>query len=120
MDNEINIRELKEKVKGFCDERDWDQFHNAKELAIGIITEASELLELFRFKSNEEIEKMFKDNEKRRNICEEMSDTLYFILLLAQKYNIDLTTELINKIEMNKQKYPIDKAMGNNKKYTEL
>jgi NTP pyrophosphatase (non-canonical NTP hydrolase) len=120
MDKETNIQNLKEIVKKFCEDRNWDQFHNAKDLSIGIITEASELLELFRFKSNEEIENMFKDNKKRQTICEEISDTLYFILRLAQRYDIDLTKELINKIEKNNTKYPIEKAKGSNKKYTEL
>ena len=55
-------------VKRFSEERDWDQFHNAKDLAIGIVTEASELLEGFRFKSNGEIEEMFKDKSQSKNI----------------------------------------------------
>ena len=60
MDHETNIQALKEKVKLFCEERDWDQYHNAKDLAIGIITESSELLEHFRFKSEKEIEEQTK------------------------------------------------------------
>jgi len=119
MDNKTNITELKEKIKKFCGERDWDQYHNAKELAIGVVTEASELLEHFRFKSEKEIEEMFK-NSKREQISEELADTLYFILRLAQKYNIDLTTELYKKMEKNHKKYPVEKVKGSNKKYTEL
>jgi len=60
MDEKAYLTELKEKVKNFCEERDWDQFHNAKDLAIGIITEASELLELFRFKTEKQVGDMFK------------------------------------------------------------
>ncbi|MBS3157491.1 nucleotide pyrophosphohydrolase [Candidatus Woesearchaeota archaeon] len=119
MDKKTNLHELKEKIKKFCEERDWDQYHNAKELSIGIITEASELLEHFRFKSEKEIEEMFK-NEKREQISEELIDTLYFILRFAQKYNIDLTIELNKKMEKNHKKYPIDKIKGSNKKYTEI
>ncbi|MBU2639082.1 MAG: nucleotide pyrophosphohydrolase [Nanoarchaeota archaeon] len=119
MDASTNIHELKEKIKKFCEDRDWDQYHGAKELAIGITTEASELLDIFRFKSEEEIEEMFK-TEKREHISEEMADTLYFLLRFAQKYNIDLTTELNKKMEKNHLKYPIDKSKGSNKKYTEL
>lgn len=119
MDASTTLYELKEKVKKFCEERDWDQFHNAKELAIGITTEAAELLDIFRFKSEKEIDEMFK-TEKREHISEEMADTLYFILRLAQRYNIDLTTEVNKKIEKNHKKYPIDKIKGSNKKYTEL
>jgi NTP pyrophosphatase (non-canonical NTP hydrolase) len=120
MDHKTNIHELKVKVKDFCEDRDWDQYHNAKELAIGIITESSELLDLFRFKSEQEIDEMFKDNEKRQSISEEMSDVFYFLLRLAQKYEVDLTTELHKKMEKNHKKYPIEKSKGSNKKYTEF
>lgn len=120
MDSKTNIQELKEKVKKFCEDRDWDQYHNPKDLAIGIITESSELLDIFRFKSEKEIEEMFHIKEKREKISEEMADVFYFLLRLAQKYNIDLSNELNKKLEQNHKKYPIEKAKGSNKKYNEL
>lgn len=61
MDSQTNIHESKERAKKFCEDRDWDQFPNPKDLTIGIVTEASELLDHLRFKSNEELEEMFKD-----------------------------------------------------------
>jgi NTP pyrophosphatase (non-canonical NTP hydrolase) len=120
MDNKTTVNELKEKVKKFCEERDWDQYHDAKNLAIGIITEASELLEFFRFKSEKEIEEIFADVVKKEEISEEIVDVLYFILRLAQRYNIDLTTELNKKLEKNEKRYAVEKVKGSNKKYTEL
>ena len=120
MDHKTNINELKEKVKEFCKKRDWDQFHGAKELAIGVITESSELLEHFRFKSEKEIEEMFNNLEKKQKISEEVADVFYFILRLSQKYNIDLSSELSKKLEKNEKNYPIEKSKGSNKKYTEL
>lgn len=120
MDHKTNIHELKEKVKEFCEKRDWDQYHNAKELAIGIITESSELLEHFRFKSHEEIEEMFKSQEKKDKISEEVADVFYFLLRLCQKYDLDLTTVLNKKMEKNEKNYPLEKSKGSNKKYTEL
>lgn len=120
MDDKTNISVLKKKVKNFCDLRDWDQYHNAKEIAIGIITESSELLEHFRFKSEEEMEKMFKDPKKREQISEEVADVFYFLLRFAQMNNIDLTTEFNKKMEKNEKKYPVEKSKGSNKKYTEL
>jgi len=120
MDSETSVQELKDAVKKFCDDRDWDQYHNAKDLAIGVITESSELLEHFRFKSQEQIKQMFENTDKRTEISEEMADVLYFLLRLAQMNNIDLSTELKKKIEKNELKYPVDKAKGLNKKYTEL
>tara|TARA_Y100000034_G_C6825789_1_gene372277 strand:- start:525 stop:887 length:363 start_codon:yes stop_codon:yes gene_type:complete len=120
MDHKTNIHELKEKIQRFCEDRDWDQFHGAKELAIGVITESSELLEHFRFKSEKEIEEMFNNIEKKQKISEEMADVLYFLLRLSQKYNVDISTELNKKLEKNNERYPIEKSRGSNKKYNEL
>jgi len=120
MDKQTNIQELKELVKKFCEDRDWDQFHGAKDLSIGIITEASELLEHFRFKPKEEVEKLFEDLKKKEEISKEMADILYFLLRFAQKYNVDLTTALTKKMQENEKRYPLFKAKGSNKKYTEL
>lgn len=107
-------------VRRFSEERDWDQYHNAKELAIGIVTEASELLEIFRFKSDEEAEALFKSEPSAKIIRDELADVVYFTVRLAQRYDIDISKALEEKIEANSQKYPIDKAKGSNKKYTEL
>lgn len=120
MDSRTSVHELKEKVKNFCDEREWDKYHNAKDLAIGIIIEASELLEHFRFKSEKETEELFKDETKRQQITDEMADITFMLLRLAQRYNIDLASEFSRKMEKNAQKYPVDKSKGSNKKYTEL
>lgn len=118
MDNKTTLEELKNEVKNFCEKRDWDQFHNPKELAIGISTEANELLQIFRFKSEEDMKKMM-DSEKREEIEEELADVLYFVLRFAQMNNIDLSSAVLNKIEKNDKKYPADKVKGCNKKYNE-
>jgi len=119
MDDKTNIKQLKEMVKTFCEERDWDKYHNAKDLAIGIITESSELLEHFRFKSGNEVDDLFKEKFKKEEISEELADVLFFILRFSEKYHIDLSEELKKKLDKNVQKYPIEKAKGSNKKYTE-
>ena len=118
-DKQSTITELKEKIRHFCELREWDPFHNAKELTIGIITEASELLQHFRFKSEDEVDAMFR-HAKRQELTEEMADILFFLIRLAQRYDIDLTTELRNKMKKNEKKYPIEKAKGSNKKYSEF
>ncbi len=120
MDSKTSVQELKDIVKKFCEDRDWDKYHNPKDLAIGVITEASELLEHFRFKSEKEVKEMLESPAKRKEITEEMSDVLYFILRLAQKYDIDISTELKEKIQKNEKKSPVEKAKGQNKKYSEL
>ncbi|MDE1849063.1 MAG: nucleotide pyrophosphohydrolase [Nanoarchaeota archaeon] len=117
MDNETRIQELKEKVKKFCEARDWDQFHNIKDLAIALSIETSELLELFRWKNPHEIEEVMKN--KKSEVEEELADILYFLLRIAQMNNIDLSNALDKKIEKNEKRYSVDKFKGSNKKYNE-
>ena len=112
--------DLKQMVRQFSEERDWDQFHNAKDLAIGIVTEASELLEIFRFKSDADVESIFANDESAKRVREELADIFYFALRLAQRYDIDVSRALKAKIEENSKKYPVKKAKGSNKKYTEF
>ena len=119
-DSDTRVADLKDMVKKFSVERDWDQFHNAKDLAIGIVTEASELLEMFRFKSEREVESILKDPKTAREVQDELADVFYFALRLAQKYGIDVSTALRKKIDENARKYPVRRAKGSNKKYTEL
>ena len=120
VDNNVKIVDLKNKVKKFCEGREWDKYHNAKDLSIGIITEAAELLEHFRFKSEREIEEFFEDSKKKKEISEELVDVLFFVLRFAQRYEIDLSDELEAKLKKSKLKYPVNKSKGSNKKYTEL
>ena len=117
-DKEVTLEELKDKVKEFCEKRDWDQFHNPKELAIGISTEANELLQIFRFKSEEDMKKVM-NSEKLVEVEEELADVLYFVLRFAQMNNIDLSSAVSNKIDKNDKKYPAEKVKGCNKKYNE-
>mgnify|MGYP001087815046 CR=1 FL=1 len=119
MDTDTSIEKLKQSVKSFCDERDWEKYHNAKDLAIGIVTEAAELIEHFRFKSLEEVEQLMDNNEKKTEISNELSDALFFILRFAVKYDIDLSNEFYRKLEINKQKYPVEKCKGLNLKYND-
>lgn len=79
----MDIIEMQEMVKQFCEERDWSQFHNPKDLAIGISTEANELLDMFRFKSEEQMKAMMETPAKKEAIADELADTLYFILRFA-------------------------------------
>ncbi len=103
---------LLQALKKFRDERDWEQFHNAKDLALAINVEAGELLELFLWKSAGE--------ENRDKVKEELADIFSFALLLADKYDFDVEAIVEEKISANAKKYPVDKAKGTAKKYTEL
>jgi NTP pyrophosphatase (non-canonical NTP hydrolase) len=96
----------------FRNERDWEQFHNPKDLALAINVEAGELLELFLWKSASEA-----NVEKIR---EELADVFAFAFMLSEKYNFDVKEIVLEKIRRNAEKYPIEKAKGSAKKYNEL
>lgn len=119
MDRE-NLDYLTEMVTSFCDERDWEQFHNPKDLAIGLVTEASELLEIFRFASVEEVQEKLEDSQARQDIADELADIFFFLLRFSQMNKIHLGQALLEKIIKNAKKYPLEKSRGSNKKYTEL
>ncbi|MDL2249448.1 nucleotide pyrophosphohydrolase [Lachnospiraceae bacterium OttesenSCG-928-J05] len=113
------MSQLEDLVKQFCEERDWDQYHSPKELAIGLSTESNELLDLFRFKTDSQMKDMLNIPEKIEAISEELADILFFLLRFSQMYNFDLEKSLKNKIQKNDEKYPTDRVKGKNLKYTE-
>lgn len=115
-----SLIDMQDKIREFCTLRDWDQFHGAKDLAIGISTEANELLDIFRFKNDEQIAKFFDDEVKLEKISDELADTFFFVLRFAERYNIDLGKALDNKIKKNNKKYPAEKVRGSNLKYTDF
>ncbi len=119
-DAEVSLAELKDEVRRFCQERDWDPFHSAKDVAIGVITEASELLEHFRFLSPEQEEALLADPVRRREVEDELADVLFFVLRFAERCEVDLTTAFRRKMATNARNYPVEKARGRNRKYTEL
>ncbi|MBN2850291.1 MAG: nucleotide pyrophosphohydrolase [Erysipelotrichaceae bacterium] len=116
----MTLDKLKLMVQDFCEARDWDQFHGPKDLSIGIITEASELLENFRFQSEDQALALLSDRHFKEEIEDELADVLFFLLRFSQRFNVDLTAALLRKIEKNEQKYPVEKAKGKNLKYTKL
>lgn len=107
-----DIKELTQALLDFRDERDWAQFHNPKDLALALNIEAGELLENFLWKSAEQAEK--------DEIKEELADVLAYALLLADSYSFDVKQIVLEKIKKNALKYPVEKAKGIAKKYTEL
>jgi NTP pyrophosphatase (non-canonical NTP hydrolase) len=106
------LDEVIKKLIKFRDERDWKQFHNSKDLALAISIEASELMELFLWKSEEDINK--------ERLKEELADILSFSFLLAEKHGLDIPKIVSSKIDSNAIKYPVSKAKGKSNKYTEL
>lgn len=99
---------MTEQVRDFCDARDWRKYHTPKELAIGMATESSELLQLFRFMSDERIAEMFEETEQRQAIEDEVADMLLFLLRFADLNEIDLPAALSSKLKRNGERYPVD------------
>lgn len=107
-----DIKKITEALIKFRNERDWEQFHNPKDLALAINIEAGELLEEFLWKKSEEA--------KIERVKEELADVFAYAFLLADKYNFNVKEIVLDKIKSNGVKYPIDKAKGIAKKYNEL
>lgn len=101
-------------VRQFCDERNWEQFHGPKDLAIGIVTEGSELLDHFRFQNDSQSKALLLDPHKRQLIGEELADVFYFVLRFADLNGLDLATVLSEKLKKNAEKYPKDLSYGSN------
>ena len=108
----MEFNEIMEQKVQFTKERDWDQFHNGKDLALALSIEASELNEVFLRKKPEEV-----NVEK---IKEELADVMNYAFLIAHKYDLDIKEIILAKLEKNSEKYPVNKAKGNAKKYNEL
>lgn len=103
------------KINQFRDDRDWRKFHNEKDLAISISLEASELLELFQWKNSEEVVE-----SSLEEITEELADVFIYSFMMADNLNLDVEEIIKSKLDLNEQKYPVEKSRGSNKKYNEL
>lgn len=106
------LEELKTIIHDFTVERDWDQFHNGKDLAMALSIEANELLEAFLWKD--------ADKVKVDKVKEELADVFNYAFLIAEKYNLNVREIILHKLQKNAEKYPVEKAKGNAKKYTEF
>ena len=110
--NNSDIELIMKEIVRFTEDRDWDQFHNGKDLALALSIEASELNEAFLRKKPEEV-----NIEK---VKEELADIMNYAFLIAHKYDMDIKEIILNKLKRNGEKYPVNKAKGSAKKYNEL
>ena len=113
-----DLESIQQKIISFRNERDWAQFHDPKNLAEALSIEAGELLENFLWKTTEQSRNLTA--EELKNIKEELADIFIFLTYLSEEYKIDLLNEVKKKIEVNETKYPVQKAKGSSRKYTEL
>lgn len=106
------------RVLEFINNRDWNQFHNPKDLALSLVLESAEVMEHFQWKNNEEAQEYAKTN--REAIGDELADVLYWVLLMSHNLNIDIKQAFESKMLKNEIKYPIDKSKGKHHKYNQL
>jgi NTP pyrophosphatase (non-canonical NTP hydrolase) len=114
----MSMAKIIEQIRAFRDERDWRQFHNPKDMAIAISVESAELLEHFLWKKDAEVEKQI--TERKEQISDEIADIGIYLLELSDNLGINMIAAMERKLAKNAAKYPVEKAKGSNKKYTEL
>lgn len=114
----MTINSLLKKLLKFRKDRDWEQFHNPKNLAVSLSLEANEVLEHFQWLDFDQSKAYGKQHKEE--IAEEMADVLNYLLLLAHDLDVDLVEQSLKKISKNSDKYPISKSKGSSKKYTKL
>ena len=107
-----DLEELRKAIVKFTQERDWDQFHNGKDLALALSIEAAELNEAFLWKDASQV--------NVDKVKEELADIVNYAILIADKYDLDIKQIVLDKLRRNAEKYPVDKAYGSAKKYDEL
>ncbi len=112
------IEKLVQKITKFRDDRDWKQFHNAKDLALSLVLESTEVLEHFQWKTGDQIKEHIVEN--KNEIAKELADVFYWVLLMSYDLDIDIVKSLELKIKENGKKYPVQKAKGVATKYNKL
>ena len=113
-----DLQSLTQALRAFARERDWEQFHSPKNLACALSVEAAELLEHFQWLSEEQSRAL--DADKRAAVAAEAADVLLYLLQLCDKLGIDLVQAARQKLVRNAEKYPVERARGSSKKYTEI
>jgi len=116
--NPHGLTQLRDALRKFADERDWDQYHSPKNLASALSVEAAELLERFQWLTEDQSRNL--PPEELQNAREDMADVLNYLVRLADKLDVNLLEAAREKIELNAKKYPVDKARGSAKKYSDL
>jgi dCTP diphosphatase len=117
-DKDATIAELATLVREFSRARDWEQFHFPKDLGVALAIETGEVLEHFRFRTNDEIERLTKDPAAREALGHELADVLWALLRLAEVCGVDLSAALSEKVRLADEKYPAEKVRGLPHKYT--
>lgn len=115
----FNLEKVEKLISHFSTERDWDQFHSIKNLAMALSVESSELLEIFQWMSEENSNLISTDPTKMKEVQNEVADILIYLIKISSKLNIDLEQAVVEKMSANELKYPVGLAKGNSKKYNQ-
>jgi NTP pyrophosphatase (non-canonical NTP hydrolase) len=113
-----DLDSLRNQLRAFASDRDWDQFHSPKNLAAALAVEAAELLEKFQWLTEAQSGQL--PPSELADVKEEVADVLLYLIRISDKLGIDLIAAAQAKIALNAQKYPVDKARGSSKKYSDL
>ena len=111
-DKDTTVDNLKEFVKDFVDERDWSQFHNPKNISMALAIEASELMDIFKWDTNDESEKKMVADISRQNAIDELADVIIYSIAFANKNGIDISDAILQKMKKNEKKYPPENFKG--------
>ena len=114
----MTLAELTKKIVAFRDARDWKKFHKPKDMALSLVLEAAEVVELFQWKNEEEVAGTIE--HLRKDLGRELADVLYWVALMAHDCGVDLENAFDEKMAENEQKYPVESARGSKKKYSDI
>ena len=114
----MNIKTIEQMIQKFSQDRDWEQFHSPKNLSMALSVESSELVEIFQWLTEEQSYNL--NDSKKQHAKEEVADIAIYLLRICMKLDINLEEAIIEKMKKNEEKYPVEKAKGSAKKYTEL
>lgn len=112
-----SLESLRDRLRDFALQRDWDQFHTPKNLSMALVAEAAELIEHFQWVDGDKSHLL--EDKTRQSVEEELADILIYLVRISDKLNVDLYAAVERKIDINDKKYPADKVRGSAKKYTE-
>lgn len=116
----VNVTGLAQALEAFATERDWAQFHSPKNLVMAMTGEVGELNELFQWLTEQQSKELVDDPKAKRRVAEELADVLFYLVRTASVMGIDLNEAAVDKLALNEEKYPAEKARGSNKKYSEI
>lgn len=116
----INIEKINSIVSNFIEERDWDQFHSIKNLAMALSVETSELVEIFQWLKEADSNNVAQDPKLKSKVQEEIADIFIYLMRIAIKSEVDIEKAVLEKIKKNSEKYPVEKSKGSSSKYTDL